>query len=158
MSEAVDRNAFTRALLYLLDEIVGQPAKTAPGNAVLDTDTGWAHTLRDVDAARASRPIAPGSTSVAGQTAHAAYYVELLERLARGEEVAADWPGSFAPSSVDEDAWHAARERLLEALGRFRAMAQAVDDWDDRYLPGALGVLVHTAYHLGAVRQMLRVV
>lgn len=157
MSAPVDRDAFTRTYLHLLDEIVGEPPKDAPCNAVLDSDTGWLHTLLKVDRQRASKTIAQGGTTIAGQAAHAAYYVELLERLARGEDVQADWERSFEPSAVDEAGWEETRARLLAALARFRAMVLAVDDWDEERLRGALGVLVHTAYHLGAVRQMIRV-
>lgn len=158
MSDTVDRNAFTNTYLYLLDEIVGDPPKDAPGNAVLDTDTGWLHTLLQVDHTRASKTIAQGGTTIAAQASHAAYYVELLERLAAEEEVEADWPRSFVPSVVDEARWEETRARLLAALARFRAMVLAVDAWDEDRTRGALGVLVHTAYHLGAVRQMIRVV
>ena len=158
MSDPVDHAAFTRTYLYLLDEIVGEPPKDAPGNAVLDGDTGWLHTLLHVDHARASRTVAEGGTTIAGQAAHAAYYVELLEQLSRGEDVQADWPKSFVPSVVDEAGWEETRARLLAALARFRAMVLAVDSWDEERLRGALGVLVHTAYHLGAIRQMIRVV
>jgi len=158
MTDPVDRDAFNRTFLYLLDEIVGEPPKDTLGTAVLDADSGWVHTLLTVDHTRASRTIAQGGTTIAGQTAHAAYYVELLERLARGEDVEADWPGSFVPSVVDEARWEATRARLLAALARFRAMVLAVDAWDEERLRGALGVLVHTAYHLGAVRQMIRVI
>jgi hypothetical protein len=158
MSDPVDRDAFTRTYLYLLDEIVGDPPKDAPGNAVLDDDAGWLHTLLQVDHTRASKTIAQGGTTIAGQASHAAYYVELLEQLAQGANVEADWPKSFVPSVVDEARWEETRARLLAALTRFRAMVLSVDDWDDERLRGALGVLVHTAYHLGAVRQMIRVV
>jgi len=158
MTDPVDRDAFKRTFLYLLDEIVGEPPKDAPGSAVLDPDAGWLQTLLTVDHTRASRTIAQGGTTIAGQAAHAAYYVELLEQLARGEDVQADWPRSFVPSVVDEGRWEETRARLLAALARFREMVLAVDEWDEERLRGALGVLVHTAYHLGAVRQMIRVV
>jgi hypothetical protein len=148
---------FRSMYVFLWEEVVGDPPKEDRGNAVLDTDTGWMQSLAAVDAAAASQPITPGGTTIAGQTAHTAFYIELLEALARGEQPEADWPGSFSPSSVDEEAWERTRDRLFGALGRFRAMAE-VTDFPPEHVQGALGVLVHTAYHLGAVRQMLRVV
>ncbi len=157
MSDAIGVDTFRRTYLFLFEEIYGDPPKGDRGNAVLDADTGWRQSLEAVDAEQASRPVAPGGTTIAGQAAHTAYYIELLEALARGERPAADWPGSFSPRAVDDQTWEHTRERLFGALGRFRAMVDA-SDFPPEQLQGALGVLLHTAYHLGAVRQMLRVV
>ena len=150
--------ALLRPFLFILDEFAGQPPKPTPGSACLDRDTGWLQTLAAIDAEHASRPIAPGGTSIAAQTAHTAYYVELIEAGMRGAEPVSDWPGSFQPAVVDDAAWQALRERLHDGLARFRALVTSDWAWDERTLGDALGVLAHTAYHLGAVRQMVRVV
>ena len=48
---------------------------------------------------------------------------------------------------------------LAEDLKNTRKRISEFTDWnDDKRLGGALAVIAHTAYHLGAVRQMLRVV
>lgn len=152
----VPTDALLRPFLFILDEFAGHPPKATPGSACLDRDTGWKQTLAAIDADAASRPIAPGGTSIAAQTAHAAYYVELLEAGMRGEEPASDWPGSFRPASVDEAAWQALQDRLQASLERFRLLVTSGWTWDERRLGDALGVLAHTAYHLGAVRQIVR--
>ncbi len=157
MPDPIPVDTFRRTYLFLLAEITGDPPKGDRGNAVLDPDTGWTQSLAAVDAEQASQPVAPGGTTIASQAAHTAYYIELLEALARGEGPEADWPGSFSPAIVDDETWARTRERLFAALGRFRVMA-AASDFPPEHLQGALGVLLHTTYHLGAVRQMLRVV
>lgn len=154
----VPTDALLRPFLFILDEFVGHPPKTAPGGACLDRDTGWKQTLAAIDADAASRPIVPGGTSIAAQTAHTAYYAELLEAGLRGEEPMSDWPASFQPGVVDPAAWQALQERLQASLERFRALVTSGWVWDESRLGDALGVLAHTAYHLGAVRQMVRVV
>ncbi len=155
-----DATVPTRALLgpflFILDEFAGHPPKTTPGSACLDRDTGWQQTLSAIDADQASRPIVAGGTSIAAQTAHTAYYVELLEAGMTGEEPASDWPGSFQPAVVDDEAWVALRGRLQASLARFRALVTSDLAWDEQRLGDALGVLAHTAYHLGSVRQMVR--
>jgi hypothetical protein len=145
-----------RPFLFILDEFAGHPPKTTPGSACLDRDTGWQQTLAAIDADQASRPIVDGGTSIAAQTAHAAYYVELIEAGMRGAEPVADWPGSFQPAVVDEASWHALRGRLQTSLERFRALVTSDLAWNESQLGDALGVLAHTAYHLGSVRQMVR--
>ncbi len=153
----VPTDALLRPFLFILDEFAGHPPKTTPGSACLDRGTSWKQTLAAIDAAAASRPIVPGGTSIAAQTAHTAYYVELLEAGLRGEEWTSDWPGSFQPATVDEAGWRALQDRLQVAVERFRALVTSGIAWDERRLGDALGVLAHTAYHLGAVRQMVRV-
>jgi hypothetical protein len=157
MADVIPIDTFRTTYLFLFEEITGDSPKDDRGNAVLDTDTGWTQSLAAVDAEQASQPIAPGGTTIASQAAHAAYYIELLEALARGERPETDWPGSFSPRTVDAEAWERTKQRLSAALGRFRAMVEA-SELPPEHLQGALGVLLHTAYHLGAVRQMLRVV
>ncbi len=152
----VPTQALLRPFLFILDEFAGHPPKTTPGSACLDRDTGWLQTLAAIDAAHASRPIVAGGTSIAAQTAHAAYYVELIEAGMRGAEPVSDWPGSFQPAIVDEAAWQAQRERLQASLERFRGLVTSDLTWDESRLGDALAVLAHTAYHLGAVRQMVR--
>jgi hypothetical protein len=152
----VSTAALLRPFLFILDEFAGHPPKPSPGNACLDRDTGWQQTLAAIDANQASRPVVPGGTSIAAQTAHTAYYVELLEAGMRGVEPVSDWAGSFQPAVVDDAAWDSLRDRLHASLERFRALVTSDRAWDESSLGDALGVLAHTAYHLGAVRQMAR--
>ena len=150
----------------------GSPFRLAAALWALPKDTRGAalrltldadgHTPVDVEEARSGgRPglvdrVVPGGTSIAAQTAHAAYYVELLDPGMRGVEPVSDWPGSFRPAIVDEETWGALRERLHTSLGRFRAWVTSDVEWNERRLGDALGMLAHTAYHLGSVRQMMR--
>lgn len=158
MPDPIPTDAFLNPFFFVWEEILGDPPKGDRPLAVLDRDTGWAQTLAAVDAAEASRPVAPGGTTIAGQTAHAAYYLELLEAIIENRHVAADWPGSFAPSSVDEAAWAAQKARLFGVAARVAAHVRANASWPEPHVRSALGALVHLAYHLGAVRQMARVV
>ena len=152
----VPTQALLRPFLFILDEFAGHPPKATPGNACLDRDAGWLQTLASIDADQASRPLVAGGTSIAAQTAHAAYYVELIEAGMRGVEPVADWPGSFQPAVVDEAAWRLVRGRLQASLERFRALVTSDLAWTENQLGDALAVLAHTAYHLGSVRQMVR--
>lgn len=158
MPDPIAADAFLAPLFFLWEEVVGDPPKDGKPVAVLDTDTGWTQTLAAVDAAEASRPVAPGGTTIAGQTAHAAYYLELFAAIIENRDVEADWPGSFEPSEVDEEAWVAQKERLFAVAARVAGHMRANPQWPETHVRSALGALVHLAYHLGAVRQMVRVV
>lgn len=158
MPDAIAADAFLQPFAFLWEEVIGDPPKGGKPVAVLDPDTGWTQTLAALNAVEASRPVVPGGTTVAGQTAHAAYYLELLLAIIEGRRVEADWPGSFRPSEVDESAWTAQKARLFAAARRVAEHVHAAPDWPEAHLRSALGALVHLAYHLGAVRQMARVV
>jgi hypothetical protein len=158
MSEPIAVDAFLEPLFFLWEEILGEPPRSSGPTAVLDLHTGWAQTLSLLTAEQASRPAVPGGTTIAGQTAHAAYYLEVLEDIILNRHLQADWPGSFAPSAVDEAAWAAQQARLFGVAGRLAGHMRANPSWPEPHVRSALGCLVHLAYHLGAVRQMVRVV
>jgi hypothetical protein len=70
-----------------------------------------------------------------------------------------DWQGSWKPKTVTSDEWASLRKSLRQTHDRVMKLIEGFDDWDDeRKLGGALGVVVHTAYHLGSIRQIIRVV
>ena len=151
-------DAFLSPLFFLWEEIVGEPPRDAGPTAVLDLNTGWAQTVAAVTAQQPSRPVAPGGTTIAGQTAHAAYYLGLFEGIILDRHPQAGWPGSFSPSAFDEAGWAARRARLFAVADRVVALMRGNPAWLEPHVRGALGNLVHLAYHLGAVRQMMRVV
>jgi hypothetical protein len=158
MSDPIAVDAFLDAVFDLWEEILGDPPRSSGPTAVLDVNTGWAQTLSVLTAAEASRPVAPGGTTIAGQTAHAAYYLELFEDIILNRQTHADWPGSFAPRAVDEAAWAAQQARLLGVADRVAALMRGNPSWPEPHVRSAIGSLTHLAYHLGAVRQMARVV
>ncbi len=125
---------------------------------MLYRNAGWAQTLASVSAAEASRPIAPRGTSIAAQTAHAAYYLKVFEGTILDRHLTPDWPGSFQPSEVDEQGWEDQRERLFAVAERVAELMRRNPQWQREHLGGAMGNLTQLAYHLGAVRQMLRLV
>ena len=158
MTQTIPAPDFVDALFAVWEEILGQPAKSGGATLVLDDDAGWAHSLADLSAEAASRPIAPGGTTIAAQTAHTAYYLERFEAIIANRHERADWPGSFHPATVDEDEWTRQRERLFGVADRVGALMRGNPTWPREHLGGALANLTHLAYHLGAVRQVLRVV
>lgn len=149
---------FTTTLFTLLDETFACPPRP-DGNAYLDRQTGWVDTLAGVSAEQASRPVAPGATTVAAQVEHARFYLEVIESfmLGRGQKV--DWRDSWSVREVaTPEAWDDLKRRFLDAQERVTALLRTTERWDEDRIGDALSILIHSAYHLGAVRQMLRVV
>ena len=57
---------------------------------------------------------------------------------------------------MDEAEWARLKEALQASYRRVRATMEGFDSWDnDSRVGGALAIVVHTAHHLGEIRQML---
>ena len=150
-------STFHRALQSRLTELIdGPPGKEAfvlnPG------DVGLIRQLESIDAATASARPMPGKTTVAAHADHVLYGTELLNRWASGEEnpwATADWSASWKRTTVDEKQWRDLVKRLREAFATWRRAVANRTEWDDLSGPGAIASAAHTAYHLGAIRQIL---
>jgi hypothetical protein len=123
----------------------------------LDRGTSLFETLAEISADEASIPVSDRCASIAGQTEHLRFYIEVLARYLAGEEVSGvDWDGSWWLTAVTAEEWDALRARLRAEYDRVRAMILAVPDWtarDGDPLGEAVAIVVHTAYHLGEIRQ-----
>ena len=130
------------------------------GTAFLDgTRNGVNHglfaTLERLSAAQASNPNALGQ-SIAAHAAHTAYHMEVTVRWVHGDRGPFDWPGSFEPRVVNDEQWRATCARVREAYAGVVALATAAPDWDEDAVAGLAGAIAHVAYHLGAIRQAVK--
>jgi hypothetical protein len=58
--------------------------------------------------------------------------------------------------AVTPAAWAESQRRLAETYQRLTALLRGLDAWEgENEIGGAMAVLVHTAYHLGEMRQAL---
>ncbi len=152
-----DGNTFQRALLKLLTEIFDGP----PGNEAFllnPGDPGLLTQLDSLDARAASTRPMPGKTTIASHVDHVLFGFTLMNRWAAGEEnpwAGADWNASWQRTTVTEEQWQSLRDRLRQATSAWRIVVQNRTDWNDITAAGALSSAAHTAYHLGAIRQIL---
>ena len=123
----------------------------------LDKQTSLFETLATISAEEASQPVGDRCATLAAQVNHIRVYIEVLERSMRGEEVGpTDWAASWRVASVDDEEWESLKQRLDAAYQRMLATMQGFTTWDgEDQIGGPLAILVHTAYHLGEIRQAL---
>jgi hypothetical protein len=156
-SAARTDSTFQRALIKLLTEIFDGP----PGDEayVLNPrEPGLLAMLDSIDAAAASARSFPGKTTVAAHADHLHYGLTLLNRWAAGEEnpwADSDWTASWRRGTVNAEQWKTLRENLRREADTWKKAAAAWSDWTDMAAAGALSSVAHTAYHLGAIRQIL---
>jgi hypothetical protein len=150
-------DVFQRAITKLLTEVFfGPPASEAyilnPG------DPGLVEQLETIDAAAASTRPMPGKTTIAAHVDHVCFGLSLLNRWSTGEAnpwANADWEASWKRDKVDEKQWRASRDNLRRESEAWQKHAAAQREWNDIAAAGALSSVAHTAYHLGAIRQIL---
>ncbi len=124
----------------------------------LDGGDSLLETLAEIDHRRASLPVGGRCASLAAQVAHVTFYLEVLEReIVGGEEVEVDWKEIWRTvERVTPEEWDRLRANLERTYRRIGAELRDAETWSlDSHLGPALAIAVHTAYHLGEIRQAL---
>jgi len=107
---------------------------------------------------QASRPVGASCATIAAQVAHVTFYLEVLERyIVAGDTSKADWDAVWRTVAVvTAEEWNALRANLEQTYRRVAAALRDTATWaSDPHLAGALAITVHSAYHLGEIRQAL---
>lgn len=153
MTKQIDAKLFRSELFDLLDETFENHH-----GIYLDPGTSLFETLAGIDAAEASRPVGEKCATLAAQVAHVTFYLEVLERyIQTGDAGKVDWGEIWrSVAAVTPEEWAVLNRKLRETYQRVMMMLRTIDDWQaESKLGGALAILVHTAYHLGEMRQAL---
>ena len=153
MSAQIPVARFKKILLKCLDETFSNVQ-----GIYLDKGTTLFETLAGVSAEEASRAIAPGSATIAAQVEHIRFYLDVLDDYMRtGEDKTHNWREIWETvREVTPEQWDDIMRRLKQSHERVLTTINACENWDGKYdIAGGLSVLVHTAYHLGGIRQAL---
>ena len=148
---------FHDAISKLLAEIFEGP--TADEAYILNYgDPGLLRQLDTISATTASKGPAPGRPPIAAHVDHVNYGLSLFNRWAAGEEnpwADADWSASWKITSVTDEQWKDLIATLRNTSVSWREAFAKRGEWDPVNAAGAISAVAHTAYHLGAIRQIL---
>jgi hypothetical protein len=152
MPNMITAERFSKQLLEMFDETFENHQ-----GRYLDKNTTLFETLATITAEEASRPVSATCASIAAQVEHIRFYLEVNENDLMGQEVGSvDWDEIWRTvEAVTPEEWEASKTRLHETYQRLRTLMQNIDTWGDYQIGGSLNILVHTAYHLGEIRQAL---
>ena len=148
---------FQRALSKMLTEIFDGPP-TQEAYVLNPGDPGLLRQLERIDARTASTRPAPGRASIAAHVDHLQFGLALLNRWAAGEPnpwAGMDFDASWKRVEVTETQWRALRDTLRRDAESWRESVTSRASWDGMAASAALSTAAHTAYHLGAIRQVL---
>ena len=153
MNTDIAKDAFLKSVLYLFRETFeGSPAGV--GSAYLDRGAGFFNTLESLDAEQASREI--GSTTIAAQTEHAKFYLDRLCEFMTGRTERVNWEQSWLIEEVNDAEWDALRRSARKSYENTLLCLAGIEDWSEDNVGMTMGMLAHTAYHLGAIRQIAK--
>lgn len=153
MSAQIDQKLFLQEFLGILDE-----AFVTHHGIFLDRNTSLFETLGTITAAQASIPVGGSCATLAAQVAHVNFYLEVIEAyILDKQQGKVDWGDIWRRvKGVTPEEWTAYQDQLKATYHRVLAMLEGMEDWNrERPIGGALALLVHTAYHLGEIRQAM---
>ena len=144
---------FTSALYGLLDETFDNVH-----GIFLDKGTSIFETLATISAQEASVPVGGKCATLAAQVKHVAFYLDVLEQSVRTQQFERqDWGKIWRETvEVTPEEWAALKSALRESYDRIKALINETTEWPSaQHIGGAIAAIVHTAYHLGEIRQAL---
>jgi hypothetical protein len=117
--------------------------------------------LAGLSAERAYTAPRPDRRSIAAHAAHLKYTLELTLKRLHGENPSADWDNSFNVGEQSSASWHALQRDLRAAYEAVLAFFnqrrdQPIANWPPIHVAGLAAMIGHNAYHLGAIRQLMR--
>ena len=156
MSTKIDQEHIVPDLFDFLDE-----AFVKHHGIFLDSGTSLFETLETITAEEASIPVGGKCATLAAQVAHVNFYLEVMEAyIIKQDRGQVDWGDIWRRvNRVSAEEWKAYQDQLKETYQRIISILQNLKDWnEERPIGGAIAIAVHTAYHLGEIRQAMCIV
>lgn len=125
-----------------------------------DSKYGWYNGLwfavKDLGVQEAARALGPGRSTVAAHLDHVRLTLIYVRHALAGEEYKADWGSSWKIASPSEAQWEEIKTGFRQGYDALRQFIQSKPFWREPGLTAAIHNIGHTAYHAGAVRQILK--
>ncbi len=146
---------FTGGIAYLLRETFEGSPEGIP-SAYLDRGVGVFITLSGVSAEVASKDF--GGTTIVAQAAHAKFYLDRLCEYINGRTEPVNWEDSWLIETVNDEEWAALQTSIRKAYENTLKCLAEERPWSEMQVGMGIGLVAHTAYHLGAIRQIAKTV
>ena len=152
MKKIVSEETLAKEYFRILDETL-----VRHHGIYLDENTSLYETLETVTAEEASRPVGDKCATLAAQVAHVTFFLDVLESyLLEKRTGKVDWGEIWRTVTVvTPEEWTVLKDTLKQTHKRVLKVLHELNWSKDRSIGGALAILVHTAYHLGEIRQAL---
>ena len=148
----INQDDFLNSFFAMLDETFEKHH-----GIFLDKNTSLFQTLETVSAEEASIPVGGKCASLAAQVEHVNFYLEVMERyIFQNDTSRVDWGEIWQTvEKVTPEEWEASKAKLESTYRRIDKVLHENKTWNEAAIGGAMAIVVHTAYHLGEIRQAL---
>ena len=148
----IKKDDFMDSLFAILDETFENHH-----GIYLDENTSLFQTLETISAEEASIPVGGKCASLAAQVEHVNFYLEVLERyIFQNDTSRVDWGEIWRRvEKVTPEEWRESKIKLEGTYRRIDKLLHENETWNEDAIGGAMAIVVHTAYHLGEIRQAL---
>ncbi len=121
---------------------------------------GWYNGLlfavRSASGADAAKSVGSDRPTVAAHVDHVRVCLAYTRHLLAGQDFDADWAASWRIRQPTDAEWNSIRSNLELEYVALRELIQNEPVWRESSLSAAINNVAHTAYHAGAVRQILK--
>lgn len=151
-----DKNSISKqdfladTLIVLRETFEGSPE--GQGSAYLDRGIGIFPTLKELSAADVSKEI--GETTIVAHVEHAKFYLDRICEFIEGRTEKVNWEQSWLIETVNDEEWNILREGLRKSYEDMLHCIANVESWNQDNIGDLVAIIAHTAYHLGAIRQL----
>jgi len=151
--DTINKDDFLKDVLLILRETF-EGSLEGQGSAYLDRGVGVFVTLEKLSAEQVSRQI--NGTTIVAHTEHFKFYLDRLCEFIEGRTEPVNWEQSWLIEEVNETEWNALRGVVRKAYENVLRTFAEVRMWNQGNIGDAVAIIAHTAYHLGAIRQMAK--
>lgn len=150
----------TLAAITLWKEAFTGIAKGASGTWFVQGKEGIFDAIDGLDATRASRQASSSSPSIAAHTNHILFALQVVNsEFLKSPQPKGGWEGSWKQNEFSEQEWDTLRQDVHDEYESFLHWLEtdsAVEDPDE--VTTVVAQIAHMGYHLGAIRQLLRLI
>jgi hypothetical protein len=153
MKNLVDNKLLNKVILDLLQETFEKSQ-----GYFLDANTSLFETLKNITAEEASIPVGGKCATLAAQVSHVTFYLQAVEGVITGGDFQqVDWGEIWRTiNQVSQSQWESIQSELQQKYKYICSLVKEKSDWNrEEELDSILGIVAHSAYHLGEIRQAL---
>jgi hypothetical protein len=149
----IAKEDFLKDILFILRETFeGSPE--GQGSAYLDHKIGVLPTIDGLSAEQVSQEI--NGITIAAHTEHAKFYLDRITEFLKGRTEKVNWEQSWLIEDVNAEEWNALRDAVRKSYDNVLRTFAEIETWNQDNIGDAVAIIAHTAYHLGAIRQLAK--
>lgn len=152
------QNEFTDKLLTILQEAFEAKPDSWTYFTNPSPDSGYLRTIAALSVDEAQK--SSGGSSIASQIKHITFAIQTcVTQLENSEHIPDndEWQQSWEVGPLDETAWIEMQNQLNDSFQRLRELIVRKAFADAESFASIIGVIAHVAYHLGTIKQKIRV-